>query len=123
VKKLYDIVKIYDPPNYYSWTIYVIYFEKASLDTSNEMMPDKLVSGSTIDTLIKTSMLGRDWQWTHAQIQSFEYNIALLFLFCSSRLTYLILRRPFLVFFINPFFNLFLKNILHRLIKKYIKSD
>jgi len=42
---------------------------------SNEMMPDKLMSDFTIDTLIKTSMLDRDWQRIHAQIQSFEYNI------------------------------------------------
>lgn len=31
--------------------------ERAGLDTSNKMTPDKPVSGPTIDTLIKTSML------------------------------------------------------------------
>jgi len=59
----------------YPQTFYIIHFERAGLDMSNEMMPDKLVSGFTIDTLIKTSMFDRDWQRIHAQIQSFEYNI------------------------------------------------
>jgi len=56
--------------NYYPQTFYIIHFEKAGLDMSNEMMPDKLVSGFTINTLIKTSMFDRDWQRIHAQIQS-----------------------------------------------------
>lgn len=60
-RKNRDIVKAY-PSNYYLQTFYVIYIGRAGLDTSNEMMLNKLVSGSTIDTLIKTSMLGRDWQ-------------------------------------------------------------
>jgi len=61
--------------NYYPQIFYIIHFERAGLDMSNEMIPDKLVSGFTIDTLIKTSMFDRDWQRIHAQIQSFEHNI------------------------------------------------